>query len=147
MAVPLQQPPSHLWDSVLQLTKSAQDKNSDPLLWALQLSSSLNSAAVPLPSVELAHLLVSHICWGNHVPITWKFLEKALTVKIVPPMLVLALLATKYSPRLRICFHCHFFVSNYHFLYQFYYFPLFSSLNIYIYMYIYVHVGVRFWCV
>lgn len=96
MAVPLQQPPSHLWDSVLQLTKSAQDKNSDPLLWALQLSSSLNSAAVPLPSVELAHLLVSHICWGNHVPITWKFLEKALTVKIVPPMLVLALLSTKY---------------------------------------------------
>ncbi|XP_024167259.1 mediator of RNA polymerase II transcription subunit 33B [Rosa chinensis] len=100
--VPVHQPSSHLWDSVLQLTKSAQDKNSDPLLWALQLSSSLNSAAVPLPSVELAHLLVSHICWGNHVPITWKFLEKALTVKIVPPMLVLALLSTKVVPNRHI---------------------------------------------
>ncbi|PQQ16831.1 mediator of RNA polymerase II transcription subunit 33B [Prunus yedoensis var. nudiflora] len=63
-----------------------------------RLSSSLNSAAVALPSVELAHLLVSHICWANHVPITWKFLEKALTVKIVPPMLVLALLSTKVVP-------------------------------------------------
>ncbi|TQD90003.1 hypothetical protein C1H46_024407 [Malus baccata] len=93
-----QAPPSQLWDSVLQLTKSAQDKNSDPLLWAVQLSSSLTSSAVSLPSVELAHLLVSHICWANHVPITWKFLEKALTFKIVPPMLVLALLSTKVVP-------------------------------------------------
>lgn len=98
MAVSVQQPLSHLWDTVLQLTKSAQDKNSDPLLWAVQLSNSLNSAGVALPSFELAHLLVSHICWANHVPITWKFLDKALTVKIVPPMLVLALLSTKYSP-------------------------------------------------
>ncbi|KAM1001533.1 hypothetical protein TB2_007906 [Malus domestica] len=99
MAVFVQQPPqSQLWDSVLQLTKSAQDKNSDPLLWAVQLSSSLTSASVSLPSVELAHLLVSHICWANHVPITWKFLEKALTVKIVPPMLVLSLLSTKVVP-------------------------------------------------
>ncbi|VVA14021.1 PREDICTED: mediator of RNA polymerase II [Prunus dulcis] len=98
MAVSVQQPLSHLWDTVLQLTKSAQDKNSDPLLWAVQLSNSLNSAGVALPSVELAHLLVSHICWANHVPITWKFLEKALTVKIVPPMLVLALLSTKVVP-------------------------------------------------
>ena len=95
MAVSVRKPASHLWDAVLEITKSAQDKNSDPLLWAIQLSSNLNSAGVSLPSVELAHLLVSHICWANHVPITWKFLEKALTVKIAPPMLVLALLSTR----------------------------------------------------
>ncbi|XP_022727549.1 mediator of RNA polymerase II transcription subunit 33B-like isoform X2 [Durio zibethinus] len=87
-----------VWDSVLEQTKSAQDKKSDPLLWAVQLNSSLNSAGVSLPSVDLAHLLVSHICWDNHVPITWKFLEKALTVKFVPPMLVLALLSTRVIP-------------------------------------------------
>lgn len=84
-----------LWDSVLELTKSAQDKKCDPLLWAVQLSSTLNSAGVSLPSLHLAHLLVSHICWDNHLPITWKFLEKAITANIVPPLLVIALLSTR----------------------------------------------------
>lgn len=89
-----------LWDRVLELTKAAQDKNCDPLFWAVQLSSSLNSAGVSLPSVELAQLLVSHICWDNHVPIMWKFLEKAMTAKIVPPLLVIALLSTRF----RFCY-------------------------------------------
>ncbi|KAF2314902.1 hypothetical protein GH714_037127 [Hevea brasiliensis] len=96
MAAFLQPMQQTLWDSVLQFTKSAQDKNSDPLLWAIQLSSSLNSAGVVLPSTELAHLLVSYICFENSVPIMWKFLEKALTVKIAAPMLVLALLSTRH---------------------------------------------------
>lgn len=87
-----------LWDSVLELTKSAQEKNCDPLLWAVQLSSTLSSAGVSLPSVELAQLLVSHICWDNHVPIMWKFLEKAMTARIVPPLLVIALLSTRAIP-------------------------------------------------
>ncbi|TQD71370.1 hypothetical protein C1H46_043093 [Malus baccata] len=85
----------NLWDSVVELTKGAQQKGSDPLLWVMQLSSNLNSMGVSLPSVELANVLVSHICWENNVPITWKFLEKALMLKIVPPMLVLALLSQK----------------------------------------------------
>ncbi|KAL4351458.1 hypothetical protein GQ457_06G029490 [Hibiscus cannabinus] len=89
---------SPVWESVLEQTKSAQDKNEDPLLWAVQLSSSLNSAGISLPSIDLAYLLVSHICWDNHVPITWKFLEKAMTVNFVPPMLVLALLSTRVIP-------------------------------------------------
>ncbi|XP_065861189.1 mediator of RNA polymerase II transcription subunit 33B [Euphorbia lathyris] len=91
-----------VWDSVLELTKSAQDKNTDPVLWAVQLSSILNSAGLSLPSTELAHLLVSHICFENHVPITWKFLEKALAVNIAPPMLVLALLSTRVIPNRRL---------------------------------------------
>lgn len=49
-----------------------------------------------MPSVELANVLVSHICWENNVPIMWKFLEKALMLKIVPPMLVLALLSQRF---------------------------------------------------
>ncbi|KAK8555592.1 hypothetical protein V6N13_046120 [Hibiscus sabdariffa] len=87
-----------VWESVLEQTKSAQEKNSDPLLWAVQLSSRLNSAGVSLPSTDLAHLLVSHICWDNHLPITWKFLEKALTANFAPPMLVLALLSIRVIP-------------------------------------------------
>lgn len=91
-----------LWESVLELTKGAQAKGTDPLLWAIQLSSMLNSAGVVLPSTELAHLLVSHICWANNVPITWKFLEKALAVKIAPRILVLALLSSR-SVSINIC--------------------------------------------
>ncbi|KAI3775212.1 hypothetical protein L1987_49781 [Smallanthus sonchifolius] len=84
-----------LWDSVLELTKKSQDKGSDPMIWAIHLSSQLNSAGVSLPSPDLANLLVSHICWDNNNPISWKFLEKALIFNIVPPLLVLALLSTR----------------------------------------------------
>ncbi|KAK6940856.1 hypothetical protein RJ641_030387 [Dillenia turbinata] len=87
-----------LWDGVLEMTKVAQEKGTDPLIWAIQLSSILSSSGVSLPSIELSHLLVSHICWNNNIPITWKFLEKALTVKIAPPILVLALLSTRVIP-------------------------------------------------
>ena len=86
---------TRLWDAVMEGTKSAQERNGDPMVWAVQLSSSLGSAGMAIPSPELAHLLVSHICWANHVPVAWKFLEKALAIKIVPPMLVLALLSTR----------------------------------------------------
>ncbi|KAL5541686.1 hypothetical protein UlMin_009396 [Ulmus minor] len=87
-----------LCDCVMEMTKVAQQKGSDPLQWAIQLSSNLSSAGVSLPSVEVANVLVSHICWENNVPIAWKFLDKALALKIVPPMLVLALLATRVIP-------------------------------------------------
>lgn len=85
----------NIWDRVLGQTKEAQEKGSDPLLWAIQVSSNLSSAGITLPSLELANHLVSHICWDNNVPISWKFLEKALALKIVPPLLVLGLLSTR----------------------------------------------------
>lgn len=101
-----------LWDGVLELTKAAQERGTDPLMWAMQLSSSLTAAGVSMPSVELAELLVSHICWSNNLPIAWKFLEKALTIRIVPPMLVLALLSTRlFSFFLSFFFYFLFFVS------------------------------------
>ncbi|KAI6695615.1 hypothetical protein NL676_023325 [Syzygium grande] len=90
-----------LWGALLEMTRSAQEKNSDPIHWAIRLSSTLGSAGVPLPSPDLAHLLVSHICWDNHVPIAWKFLDKALAVGIVPPMLVLAVLSSRVIPSRR----------------------------------------------
>ncbi|XP_042015877.1 mediator of RNA polymerase II transcription subunit 33B-like isoform X1 [Salvia splendens] len=90
-----------LWDGVLELTKAAQVSGTDPLMWTMQLSATLTSAGVSMPSVELADLLVSHICWSNNHPIAWKFLEKALTIRIVPPMLVLALLSTRVIPSRR----------------------------------------------
>ncbi|XP_073066110.1 mediator of RNA polymerase II transcription subunit 33A-like isoform X1 [Primulina eburnea] len=94
-------PPQRTWDGVLELTKAAQERGTDPLIWVMQLSSSLNAAGVSMPSVEVAELLVSHICWSNNVPIAWKFLEKALTIRIIPPMFVIALLFTRIIPRRR----------------------------------------------
>lgn len=98
------------WDNILELTKIAENKGDDPVLWAIQLSSNLNSAGVSLPSPQLATLLVSHICWDNNVPIAWKFLEKALIFNIVPPILVLALLSKRYKSFFFsfscICFIC-----------------------------------------
>ncbi|KAL2341231.1 hypothetical protein Fmac_009171 [Flemingia macrophylla] len=85
-------------EGVAEMTKAAQQKESDPLLWALQMYSNLNSAGESLPSVELAQFLVSYICWDNNVPILWKFLDKALTLHIVPPMLLLALLSVRVIP-------------------------------------------------
>lgn len=92
---------SSLWDGVIELTKLAQLKGTDPLMWAMQLSSTLNSAGHSLPSTDVANLLVSHICWGNNDPIAWKLLEKALALRIVPPMFVLALLSNRVIPTRR----------------------------------------------
>ncbi|KAI3469504.1 hypothetical protein Pfo_026167 [Paulownia fortunei] len=92
-----------IWDSILGQTKVAQEKGSDPLLWSIQISSNLSSVGITLPSLELANHLVSHICWENNVPIAWKFLEKALALKIVPPFLVLGLLSTRAIPYRRSC--------------------------------------------
>lgn len=94
-----------LWDGILQITKLAQENGSDPLSWAVQVSSSLSSSGVPFPSFELANFLVSYIFWDNNVPIAWKFLEKALVLKIVPSLPLLALLSTRslYHPFLDFC--------------------------------------------
>ncbi|GMP91109.1 hypothetical protein CsSME_00041944 [Camellia sinensis var. sinensis] len=93
MAVTLQDSgSSSMWDGVIELTKSAQERGGDPLMWAIQLSSTLSSAGVPLPSTELANLLVSHICWSNN----------ALIMKIVPSMHVLALLSSSVIPSRRL---------------------------------------------
>ncbi|XP_051127540.1 mediator of RNA polymerase II transcription subunit 33A-like isoform X2 [Andrographis paniculata] len=86
----------NIWGSVLGKIKVGEKEGSDPFLWAIQVSSNLTSLGISLPCLELGHHLVSHICWDNiNDPISWKFLEKAMALKIVPPLLVLALLSTK----------------------------------------------------
>ncbi|KAL8171350.1 hypothetical protein V2J09_023154 [Rumex salicifolius] len=96
MEVPLNS--KELWEIVLEEFKIAQKKEIDPFLWAVKLSSNLGSAGITLPSIELAHSLVSYICWENNLPISWKFLEKAMGINLVPPVLVLALLSNRIIP-------------------------------------------------
>ncbi|KAL2335768.1 hypothetical protein Fmac_016981 [Flemingia macrophylla] len=89
---------AEVWEGVMEATKWAQEKKTDPLLWSIQVTSALNSAGVALPSVQLAHRLVSYICFDNHVPITWKFLEKAMAARLLPPLLALSLLSARVVP-------------------------------------------------
>ncbi|XP_074274774.1 mediator of RNA polymerase II transcription subunit 33A-like [Silene latifolia] len=91
-----------VWDNILDLTKSAQKNNTDPIHWAIQLSAILHSAELTHPSVELAELLVSHICFDNNIPIAWKFLDAALSLHLVSPLLVLALLSSRAIPSRRL---------------------------------------------
>ncbi|XP_004486114.1 mediator of RNA polymerase II transcription subunit 33A isoform X2 [Cicer arietinum] len=81
-----------------EVTKEAQEKGSDPLVWAIQMYSNLNSSGESLPSSQLAQFLVSYICWDNNVPLLWKFLDKALILNIIPPMLLLSLLSLRVIP-------------------------------------------------
>lgn len=87
-----------MWESVTSVVRSAEEKKVDPVHWALELRSTLSAAGISLPSPDLAHLLVSHIFWENHTPLSWKLLEKAISLTIVPPLLVLALLSHRVIP-------------------------------------------------
>ncbi|KAG2317318.1 hypothetical protein Bca52824_020440 [Brassica carinata] len=86
-----------VWDGVVELTKTAQEQCVDARLWASRLSSNLKPF-VEFPSTELAEVLVSYICWDNNVPILWKFLERAMALNLVSPLLVLSLLALRVVP-------------------------------------------------
>ncbi|KAA3485473.1 mediator of RNA polymerase II transcription subunit 33A [Gossypium australe] len=96
---------SRLWEEVMEQTKVAKEKGIDPLLWALQVSSSVGTSGIALPSTELAQVLVNYICWDNNIPILWKFLDKALMMKIIPPLLVIALLSQRVMESIDATLH------------------------------------------
>ncbi|KAI4368312.1 hypothetical protein MLD38_016885 [Melastoma candidum] len=87
-----------VWEGVAEATKVAREKGGDPLSWAVEVTSMLNSAGVELPSPRLAHMLVEYICWDNNVPVMWKLLDKAIAFGIAPPLLVIALLSSRIIP-------------------------------------------------
>ncbi|KAG5378550.1 hypothetical protein IGI04_026392 [Brassica rapa subsp. trilocularis] len=86
-----------VWDGVIELTKMAQEQCVDARLWASHLSASLKPF-VEFPSTELAEVLVSYICWDNNLPLLWKFLERAMSLNLVSPLVLLALLAHRVVP-------------------------------------------------
>ncbi|CAA7044175.1 unnamed protein product [Microthlaspi erraticum] len=91
-----------LWDSVTSSIRSAEEMNLDPLHWALQLRLTLASSGISLPSPDLTRFLVSHMFWENHTPLSWKLLDQAITVNIIPPLLVLALLSPRVIPNRKL---------------------------------------------
>lgn len=89
------------WDRVAEFTKAAQEKGCDPAAWAAHVSSALAAAGAPRPSPELSQLLVSHLCWGNNVPLAWKYVERSLAANLASPMFLLALLSIRVIPSRR----------------------------------------------
>ncbi|CAN8258357.1 unnamed protein product [Cochlearia groenlandica] len=86
-----------VWDGVIELTKMAHEKRVDARLWSSHLTATLKPV-VDFPSTELAEVLVSYICWDNNVPSLWKFLERAMALGLVSPLVVLALLSDRVIP-------------------------------------------------
>lgn len=93
MAVPAQTSEADAWDAVLRQTKLAVESNTDPYAWAFDIRSTLHSSAIAIPSTELAHRLVSHFFWDNYSAAAWKLLHTSLSLDIIPPSLLLALLS------------------------------------------------------
>lgn len=93
MAIPAQTSEADAWDAVLRQTKLAVETSADPYAWAFDVRSTLHSSAIAIPSVELAHRLVSHFFWDNYSAAAWKLLHTALSLDIIPPSLLIALLS------------------------------------------------------
>lgn len=80
-------------DLVMVRTKGA----SDAEVWGFEVASILldssASVSLSLPSVELTRLLVSHLLHSDDSPLPWKLIDKALSLNIIHPLLLLALLS------------------------------------------------------
>ncbi|XP_017418682.1 mediator of RNA polymerase II transcription subunit 33B [Vigna angularis] len=102
MAVPAQTSEADAWDAVLRQTKLAVESNTDPYAWAFDIRSTLHSSAIAIPSTELAHRLVSHFFWDNYSAAAWKLLHTSLSLDIIPPSLLVALLSAAVVPRRKL---------------------------------------------
>lgn len=85
-------------ESVLQRFHLWQQRgNESPTAWVTELIEYLNLVGVELPSSELVELLVSQICPenGKDHPSLWKFIHQALSSRLIFPLQLLSLLASK----------------------------------------------------
>ncbi|CAJ1906114.1 unnamed protein product [Sphenostylis stenocarpa] len=98
MEVPAQTSEVDAWDEVLRQTMLALEANADPYAWAFDVSLTLRSSAIAIPSIELAHRLVSLFFWDNHSAAAWKLLRTALSLDMIPGSLLIALLSAKVVP-------------------------------------------------
>lgn len=85
-----------LGQTVLQTMKCCQERNDPPLVWAVEVAKCVGSRGIGLPSPELGQILVSHLCSNLNVPALWKFLNQALSSRLVSSLHVLSLLAPRY---------------------------------------------------
>lgn len=92
---------SNEWEEmVLEKIKWCQERKKPPLVWAVEIVKCLQSSnsVVELPSPELGHLLVSHLCFNNNHPSLWKFIYQAFSSRLLSPLQLLSLLTSRVIP-------------------------------------------------
>ncbi|KAJ6369346.1 hypothetical protein OIU78_001667 [Salix suchowensis] len=81
--------------------KPDQRREESPILWAMDVVKCLKSLKMEMPSPDLAEILVSHLCFDNNNASIWKFLQQALSVRLLSPLHVLSLLSSRVIPNRR----------------------------------------------
>jgi hypothetical protein len=78
--------------------KASEARGDPPLLRAVELSRVVageGAGAGPLPSADLAGILVSNLCFAHNSPSLWKLLGQAVASRLLCPLHVLALLTPR----------------------------------------------------
>ena len=85
-------------ERVAETLKLCQNRREPPLVWAAEVLKCLDTAGLGLglPSVELGQVLVSHLCFAYNSSCMWKFLDHALSSRLVSPLHVLSLLTSRF---------------------------------------------------
>ncbi|XP_066391509.1 mediator of RNA polymerase II transcription subunit 33A-like [Miscanthus floridulus] len=84
--------------------KASEARGDPPLLRAVELSRVIageGAGAGPLPSADLAGILVSNLCFAHNSPSLWKLLGQAVASRLLCPLHVLALLTPRVLPQRR----------------------------------------------
>ncbi|XP_025695905.1 mediator of RNA polymerase II transcription subunit 33A isoform X1 [Arachis hypogaea] len=85
-------------ETVLTFLNHCCRHHRPPGACVIELVDFLNSLRLHLPSPDLAHLLVSHLCFDNNHPWLWKFLHHALSSRLLFPLQLLSLLSSRVIP-------------------------------------------------
>ncbi|KAK7242970.1 hypothetical protein RIF29_37752 [Crotalaria pallida] len=104
-----------VWESVMQRRKVARnaDEWGDDVISILVNSSSSSSSSsssvrVSLPSLELTHLMFNSESESlRHSPLSWKLLDKALSLNLISPFLLISLLSTLSFPSAPFSLYLH----------------------------------------
>lgn len=81
-------------EGVLETLKRCEQRNETTLVSAMEVAKCLRSWQVQLPSPELGQLLVSRLCSSSSS--LWKFIEQALSSRLLYPLQLLSLLTSRY---------------------------------------------------
>ena len=90
--------PADLERRVMAAVKASEARGDPPLLRAVELSRVIageGAGAGPLPSADLAGILVSNLCFAHNSPSLWKLLGQAVASRLLCPLHVLALLTPR----------------------------------------------------
>lgn len=92
-----------LLEKVKECLSQRQDQRREesPLVWAMEVVKCLKSLKMKMPSPDLAEILVSYLCFDNNNASIWKFLQQALSSRLLSPLHVLSLLSSRVIPNRR----------------------------------------------